>query len=446
MRRAWWLAISVLALAGVVYLVLEARSPATRWTASSSEALEELRQGLLAEEKYYHAEAAAHYRHALELDPGLAVAKLRLARRLDRESDELVRLVQELERTDLEPLTERERLLVRYFLMEKSQADEARRILGEYLAEHPDDPYALELECEELWRERRFDEVESCYEQILALEPNWVTAQNRLGYLAMAQGQVHAAEDRFRTYRYVAPDQANPHDSLGELLVLGGRHDEARRELEEALAIRPDFCISYANLTSSAMYAGEIDLARTYLRRAGEEEACRELADRHACRLEDYSLYHARRWEELASRWSGPCHEAGYASPWLPYLAALHTGDEQQLGAIQGKVAAESSEAKEATEGLRRSLEGLRATAHGDLDAAQAAFAAADGAVDYWGLGAGMFKLLNRLMWVEAARRDGETATAERLLGEVETINPALVAAYREGDVPVAPHPGDPGP
>jgi hypothetical protein len=49
-------------------------------------------------------------------------------------------------------------------------------------------------------------------------------------------------------------------------------------------------------------------------------------------------------------------------------------------------------------------------------------------------------------MWVEAARRDGETATAERLLGEVETINPALVAAYREGDVPVAPHPGDPGP
>src|SRR4029078_10139489 len=88
------------------------------------------------------------------------------------------------------------------------------------------------------WETRRWDDAEKTFQELLAIEPNWVDAQNKMGYLSMALGRFAESEDRFRTYRFVAPDQANPHDSLGELLVLTGRFDEAQSELHAALRIR----------------------------------------------------------------------------------------------------------------------------------------------------------------------------------------------------------------
>ena len=90
----------------------------------------------------------------------------------------------------------------------------------------------------------------------------------------MGQGRFADAQKMFETYRYIAPDQANPHDSLGELFILLGRYDEARKELEEALRIRPDFCDSYEHLVRLALMDGRVDEAKQALARADSASPC----------------------------------------------------------------------------------------------------------------------------------------------------------------------------
>ena len=55
-------------------------------------------------------------------------------------------------------------------------------------------------------------------------------------------------EDFLKRYRFLAPDQANPYDSLGELYANTGRYEEAETNLTKALAIKPDFFPSHGHL------------------------------------------------------------------------------------------------------------------------------------------------------------------------------------------------------
>ena len=78
----------------------------------------------------------------------------------------------------------------------------------------------------------------------MEIAPNWVIAYNQLGYINMSKGRFAEAEERFKSYRFIAPDQANPHDSLGELFIALGRNDEAEESFEKAIEIKPDFWAS----------------------------------------------------------------------------------------------------------------------------------------------------------------------------------------------------------
>src|SRR5262249_6627177 len=49
-------------------------------------------------------------------------------------------------------------------------------------------------------------------------------------------------------YQFMAPDQANPYDSLGEIQAYSGHYDEAIANLKKALAIKPDFYESWGHL------------------------------------------------------------------------------------------------------------------------------------------------------------------------------------------------------
>ncbi len=167
----------------------------------------------------------------------------------DGSKEERERLIAELRQSDTARLNDRERLMLDVVLA-RADHDEPRRArrVAEYLAEHPRDPWGLNLASADAWARQDWPEAEQLYRRLVEVDPNWLMARNHLGYIAMAQGRFAEAEEHFRIYKYVAPDQANPHDSLGELLILLGRYDEARAELEEAVRVRPDFCASYQNL------------------------------------------------------------------------------------------------------------------------------------------------------------------------------------------------------
>ena len=425
-------------LAMILAAVLLMRARHEDWTSESAGAIAELERGLEAQRRYYPSEAIEHFGNALELDSEFAVAKIFLLQstRFDKYEhwdDQL----EELRGLSTAALTPRERFLVRYGIAtldeERSEAD---RILETYLREHPDDAFGLEIRCDRLWRSDHADKAELCYTDLLKAEPNWVQAENRLGYLAMSQGRFQEAEEHFRTYRYIAPDQANPHDSLGELLILLGRYDEARAELGEALSIRPDFCNSYRNLAAMVLYTSQASGANEIVERAAEH-CGDEFATQLGCIVEFNLAFVEEEWEWLATSAAKACVRRDPGLLWMVHRGTVMIGELRLARKIEKAVSEIKYKMPTATQ---LHLKGVRLCAEGKAKGASSSFEGADRQLGYQSLQTGMLKLFNRLNWAHALELRDDSEEAEKLVASVAEVNPDLANRYRRGEI-VMPRP-----
>lgn len=425
------LIVLVVAAAGIAaWAALRAREQ-PEWTTDSPAALAELRLGMEASQKYYWQEAGRHFAKALELDPHFAMA-MRMLMRTESDKKRKEELRQRLAAVDRSRLSPREAFLVEYTLAQSAEAPREKldAIVAAYLREHPRDPYALAQQADLCWDARRWDQAESTFQQLLAVDPNWVDAQNKMGYLSMAQGRFAQAEDRFRTYRFVAPDQANPHDSLGELLVLTGRFDEAQRELEAGLRIRPDFCQSYLNLLEIARLSGHPERFDPLLASLDKNGCAGEMDAAAHCWTEVWRRYLARDWKKLAATFHEPCIQEHRAGAVLPHLAAVLDGDLRLAREMEAFEAKQQSRFVTVDNPLVPHTAAIREVAEGDLAAALRDFAKTDAEVQYRGLNDGVFKMYNRLQWAHALELSGDHAGAERLVREVAAVNKAMAGRY----------------
>ena len=425
------LTVLVVAAAGIAaWAALRAREQ-PEWTTDSPAALAEMRRGMDAFQKYYWQEASGHFEKALELDPQFAMATRMLIRTSDdKKSREELR--QRLAAADRSRLSPREAFLVEHTLAQTGEGapEKADKIVEDYLRRHPRDPYALAAWADLCWSARRWDDAESTFQKLLEIDPNWVDAQNKMGYLSMALGRFAQAEDRFRTYRFVAPDQANPHDSLGELLVLTGRFDEAQRELEAALRIRPDFCGSYFNLVEVARFSGHPERFGPLLARM-EKNGCElERIASIRCLVDVWQRYLARDWKKLAAIFHEPCIQEHRTGAVLPHLAAVLDGNLALAREIEAFEAKQRSRYVTRDNPVLPHEAAIRKVAEGDLPGALRDFAKTDAEMQYRGLNDGIFKMYNRLQWAHALEASGDQAGAERLVREVAAVNQAMANRY----------------
>lgn len=406
------------------------------WTTDSPQALEEFELGLEASMKLYQGDAETHFRKAIELDPGFVAAKLRLLEYLEGEErrDEIL---SELRGLDLEHLTPRERFLVRYNLSRADrQLDAADDLLEEFLDDHPNDPYALAICSLDAWQSMDWERAERHYRNLLEIDPNWVMAQNHLGYMAMAQGKFDEAEELFKTYAYIAPDQANPHDSLGELLTLIGRYDEARAELEQALAIKADFCPPYQHL---------FDLAVLERRTEDFEEIGRRAVENCDQKQEDYYRCASFLWTSfLQGSYDAPwetgdedCLEQLDESDFLAYQFLNRSGRSAEALALEEKLSRRIKELEETypagvsgQRAILRHAQGLRLATEGDFASAAESFRQADEDLVYWGEGIGLMKLYNRLALAWALEKTGDLEASSRMIESVRKVNPYFAESY----------------
>ncbi|MEZ5331411.1 MAG: tetratricopeptide repeat protein [Thermoanaerobaculia bacterium] len=410
-----------------------------RWSTDDAGAREAFRECLDAEMKFYHREALEACRQALNRDPDFAIAKLKVALLEGLDGEHGRELLDELRSTDLDSLQGTEAFLIRYWLLRADgDEDAAAALLGHYVGEHPDDPFALDLQCRRLWGLRDWDGAEACHEHLLEVDPNWVQAQNRRGYAAMAQGRFDEAEDHFRTYLYVAPDQANPHDSLAELLTLRGRYPEAERELEEALRIRPDFCASYEHLVTLHLLEGDATEARRALDRAATEGDCLSTDDRYGerirCTVDLWEPLLGGDWEGV---WRASEECVGRGAPdalVLGHRAALETGREDAAREIEKGVEdalrseAEEGFGAEGASALLAHMRGARALAEGNAAEAEAQLLAADRSLRYWDvLGGAVFKLYNLAVLADAQEAAGDERAAAASREKLAGVNPRFL-------------------
>jgi tetratricopeptide (TPR) repeat protein len=399
------------------------------WSSSSTEAVREFNAGLEAERKFYLNEAKQHFEAALELDPEFQMAKLKLAER-DTTPDKFKALLESL---DQKKMNQRERFLIRYALLIIDQKrDEAGRILDKYVRDHPNDPVGVNRMCARSWESRNWEEAEQCYKHLLELDPNWVSAQNHLGYIAMAQGRFREAEELFRTYRYIAPDQANPHDSLGELWTAVGRYDDAEKELNEALKVRADFCASFDHLVTLAMIQNDFAKAEEILARAQTASCPDQVLKALRCAIDAFRNFHTRRWDQTVDTVRGnECYKNNGGVLILGFAAAL-AADRSEDAAFLENWYREAR--KKWFMGYRDPtrdptllhIEGVRTAFEGDLEKAEKRLREADDELVYWGDGQAIFKLYNRLLLADILKAAGETKEARELLEEVNAINPQI--------------------
>src|SRR6185436_13154997 len=77
--------------------------------------------------------------------------------------------------------------------------------------------------------------------------------------------QYPEAEQAFKKYIELIPNDPNPYDSYAELLMKMGRFDESIKQYEKALSIDPNFVASYVGIANDHIFMGHHEEARKAL-------------------------------------------------------------------------------------------------------------------------------------------------------------------------------------
>jgi len=81
-------------------------------------------------------------------------------------------------------------------------------------------------------------------------------------------------------YAFLAPDLANPHDSLGEVLMVMGRYEEAEAEFRTSVTMQPDFYHSLINLGKTYLARGQLERGLDILEKVRTQVAGSDLEKR----------------------------------------------------------------------------------------------------------------------------------------------------------------------
>jgi tetratricopeptide (TPR) repeat protein len=169
-------------------------------------------------------------------------------------------------------LTAREQLILSLY-EERWGARDMKRIeslIDEYVRRFPKDPESYQMRAGFLATNGRMPEAIAEYERLISVNPNYAIAYNTLGYYWARKGETAKGEDYLKRYRFLASDQANPYDSLGELYAFTGRYDEAEENLRKAIAIKEDFYAAWGHLGTVEVGRGDPLKAAEYFLKASE--------------------------------------------------------------------------------------------------------------------------------------------------------------------------------
>jgi tetratricopeptide (TPR) repeat protein len=404
------------------------------WTTRSNAARAELEEGFEYLHRHYWYDAALHFERALELDTEFAIAKLYLSYVKPRGSSEYRRLVGELYELDLTQLNPREQYLIRYWLTVSEQgADAGRKILDEFLEEFPTDLFALEASCDIAWNDRDWEGTESCYQRLIELHPNWFQAHDRLGFLAMATGRFSDAEEHFHTYRYIAPDQAAPYNSMAQLLIVLGRYEEAEKSLGKALALKEDDCSAYVHLSLLYAFWNRPSQAAAVVDTLEKVEACSHLRTRGIlCLMRVRAAYIEGDFEKAWGFVEGCDEDLNFDV--LVHHVTVASGRLVEAEAMEAKLAiflAEEGDSlppsrQESFLAAQEHAVALRLLVGHEYERATERLLVADETLHYWNVSNASFKLFNRLTLAHSLELAGKTAEAEAMRRQIGAVNPSL--------------------
>lgn len=242
-------------------------------TTSSIEAYDYFLKGRDAFDKMYFDDAREYLEKAIRLDSTFAVAWLYLSNTFGNLQNTQMRNVA-IEKANLYSAraTEKEQLTIKsvYARIIENNPEEELRILKDLSSKYQKEKriyYALGIwYCDH----NRPNEAISELNKALDLDPKYSEALNQIAYQYLKKGMYDEALRNFRMYVSLCPNDANPHDSMGDLFWQMGRLDEAVEEYSNALEIKPDFHISAGKIAYIFAMKEDYAMAEAWLDKASE--------------------------------------------------------------------------------------------------------------------------------------------------------------------------------
>ena len=100
------------------------------------------------------------------------------------------------------------------------------------------------------------------FQKATALSAEFSQPYNQMGYAHRFMGKYPEAEQAFKKYIALLPDDPNPYDSYAELLMKMGRFEDSIKNYEKALSVDRNFVASYIGIGNDRVFMGQPDEAR----------------------------------------------------------------------------------------------------------------------------------------------------------------------------------------
>ncbi len=230
-------------------------------TTSSDEALELFMRGRALFDDLHFVEAHAVFVQVVEADPEFASGYFMLATTALTAAEffEAVAKADEFAGS----ASEGEQLYIRATVAAAElDQDTQREALGELIALYPQDERTHAQLAIFLFAQQDFEGAVMHYGHALAINPEFASAQNSIGYTYRSLEDFDSAKTAFAKYVELIPDEANPYDSYAELLMEMGNYEESIASYRKALDIDPYFSLSYAGISVNESLRGDAELAQ----------------------------------------------------------------------------------------------------------------------------------------------------------------------------------------
>ncbi len=315
-------------------------------TTNSLEAYSYFLKGREAGEKRYWNEARELFEKAVKIDPGFAMAYLYLSKTygqmqlgdLQKRDEALKKAYRCSKRA-----TENEQLAIHADYADIIEQDSRKQLdlLLELAEKAPRDKrvfFSLGL----WYRDHEIpDKAIDAFKRTVELDPSFGEAANQLAYLYFKRGDFTTALEYLKNYSSLNPEDANPFDSMGDLLWRMGELDEAMEQYGKALEIKSDFWPSAAK--TAYIYSMKEDYRMTdqWLKRTLEAAWSESIKaniygviaflDYNYGKL-DQAMQMIDKSESIAMEYRNDLYQAGsyYMKAWINYdLGNLEKAREQ---------------------------------------------------------------------------------------------------------------------
>jgi tetratricopeptide (TPR) repeat protein/TolB-like protein len=231
----------------------------TRITTRSPEAYRYYLEGVEYFQKLYYDDANRCFEKALSFDSTFAMAYYYLA---EQKNANLIKQAVKYadNASELERLYIKARALSAY-----GKYDSSSVILHQLLKKYPDEKYAYYLLGSHELNLFRYDKAIEYYSDAIKIDSLYKIIYNQLMYAYDRIGNFEMALWAINKYIELAPDEANPYDSRGELYLNNGYPEKAIESYRRALAIKPDFYSSIERIGHIYRALGDLQKADSCL-------------------------------------------------------------------------------------------------------------------------------------------------------------------------------------